>query len=62
MNKKIDEALIKINKWEKEFNDVLDWHIAYFRELDEKKQKLYRAIYENKVQNLKDKIKEVYCE
>lgn len=53
---------IKIDIWEKEFNDVVDWHIAYIKEPDENKQKLYRVIYENKVQKLKEKIKEVYGE
>lgn len=62
MSKKIDEVLIKISRWEKEFNDVLDWHIAYLREPDEKKQKLYSTIYESKVQKLKEKVKEVYGE
>lgn len=62
MSKRINDALVRISKWEKDFNDVLDWHIAYFREPDEKKQKLYHTIYESKVQKLKEKVKEVYGE
>lgn len=60
MSKTIEETLLKISRWEKDFNDILDWHIAYFRETDEKKQKLYRTVYESKVQRLEKKIKEIY--
>jgi hypothetical protein len=62
MSIKIDKAFIKISKWEKELNDVIDWHVAYIKERDENKQKLYRMIHENKVQKLKEKVREVYDE
>lgn len=37
-----------LEKLEKPFNDMVDWHITYFQEQDKKKQELYRAIYESK--------------
>lgn len=44
----VDNVLQILERSEKAFNTMLDWHIAFFQESDEKKQKLYYAIYESK--------------
>ena len=44
----IGEVMEILGKLEKPFNDMVDWHIAFFQEQDKKKQKLYYTIYESK--------------
>lgn len=44
----IDSTLQILEKSEKSFNDMVDWHIAAFQEQDKKKQELYCTVYESK--------------
>ena len=44
----VDEVIEILGILEKPFNDMIDWHIAYFQEQDKKKQELYYAISESK--------------
>ncbi len=44
----IDDTLLILEKSEKPFNNMVDWHIAFIQESDVKKQELYYAIYESK--------------
>lgn len=44
----VDEVIEILGKLEKPFNDMIDWHIAYFQEKDKKKQGLYYSISESK--------------
>lgn len=48
MKEIVDDVLKILERSEKIFNDMVDWHIATFQERDEKKQQLYFAIYETK--------------
>jgi hypothetical protein len=50
----IDDTLLILEKSEKPFNNMVDWHIAFIQEPDVKKQELYYAIYESK--------RKAYCE
>lgn len=56
----IDRELEKLKKTDKSFFDVVDWHIACIEEKDEKKQELYRAIYETKRKTYEQLMEEVY--
>jgi len=49
-----------LEKSEKAFNDMVDWHIAFFQEPDEKKQQLYYAVYENKRMAYYELMKELW--
>lgn len=53
----VDKVLQMLEKSEKPFNDMIDWHLAFFQEPDEKKQKLYYTIYESKRDMYKDLMK-----
>lgn len=44
----VDDTMQILEKSEKAFNDMVDWHIAAFQEHDRKKQQLYYTIYESK--------------
>lgn len=44
----VDEVMEILGKLEKPFNDMVDWHIAFFQEQDKKKQELCYTIYESK--------------
>ncbi len=44
----VDEVMQILEKSEKAFNDMIDWHIAFFQEQDKKKQELYYTISESK--------------
>lgn len=44
----VDEVMRILEKSEKPFNDMIDWHIAAFQEEDKKKQDLYYTVYESK--------------
>lgn len=53
----VDEVLQILEKSEKPFNDMVDWHIAAFQEQDQKKQKLYHAIYDIKRKAYEEQMK-----
>lgn len=53
----VDEVMQILEKSEKSFNDMADWHIAFFQEPDERKQKLYHTIYESKREAYKELMK-----
>lgn len=62
-NLNVTDLLHILDRSEKPFNDMVDWHIAFFQEPDEKKQKLYYTIYESKreaYEELKRKLFEKY--
>lgn len=44
----VDDTMQILEKSEKALNDMIDWHIAAFREQDRKKQQLYYTVYESK--------------
>lgn len=44
----VDDTMQILEKSEKAFNDMVDWHIAAFQEQDRRRQQLYYTIYENK--------------
>lgn len=44
----VDKVLQILEKSEKPFNNMVDWHIAAFQEQNKKKQELYYAVYESK--------------
>jgi hypothetical protein len=48
MKQSVNEIMQIFEKSEKSFNDMIDWHIAFFQERDEKKQQLYYTVYESK--------------
>ncbi len=56
----INQELEKLKKTEKPFLDMVDWHIAFFQERDERKQEIYRAIYETKRKAYKGIMEETY--
>ncbi len=56
----IDDALQILEKSEKPFNDMVDWHIAFFQEPDKKKQKLFYIIYESKREAYEELMKMIF--
>ncbi len=44
----VDDTLLILEKSEKPFNAMVDWHIAAFQEQNRKRQELYYAVYEGK--------------
>lgn len=56
----INEVMQILEKSEKPFNTMLDWHIAFFQEPDEKKQQLYYVVYESKRKTYYELVKELF--
>jgi hypothetical protein len=56
----VDEVMQILEKSEKAFNDMVDWHIAFFQEQDRKKQELYYTISESKRIAYEELMKELW--
>jgi len=56
----VGEVMQILEKSEKPFNDMIDWHIAAFREQDRKRQQLYYTIYESKRRAYYDLMEELW--
>ena len=56
----VDNTLQILERSEKAFNDMIDWHIAAFQEHDRKRQQLYYTIYEGKCKAYYELMKELW--
>ena len=56
----VDKVLAILEKSEKPFNDMVDWHIAAFQEQDRRRQQLYYAVYESKRRVYYELMEELY--